>query len=220
MKLNEDYNYISQEEFNKKLELHELWLDGRGGEKLVLKNYVLSDMDMRNALLSHSDLEGCIFNGSDLSYSRLSSANLTGAIMDCVNLKKATMSCTILDFSTISNCDMTKAHLSSASLICTNLYDNNLTDAYLSNVEVAGVKGIDLFSVKGVGRLRDGLVYAPSLSTVWYYGKPMSEEEFYEHCLERESEYEDRYMYYIPAIEYVKSVRKTYDLNKEVEKEN
>lgn len=213
MKFKKEYKHITQEEFNEKLELHELWLDGRGGERLVLRDYILTDIDMRNALLSNSILEGCIFDGSDLSYSKLYGANISCVSMNNVNLKKSTMSCTNLDFSTISNCDMTKADLSSASLVSTNLYNNNMKDIYLSDVDVRGVKGIDLFSVTGVGVTKGRLVYAPSLNTVWYYGTPMSEEEFYNHCLKGEEEYEHEYKYYIPAMEYVKTIKKMYDFN-------
>lgn len=73
---------INQEELNKILKEHELWLKREGGKRANLSNVDLRYTDLRYTNLSNADL-----SYSNLSYSNLKDANLRCADLSSANLK-------------------------------------------------------------------------------------------------------------------------------------
>ena len=79
---------MNQEELNKILEDHKLWLAGKGGQKANLRNADLSSANLRGASLSCANLSNANLSGANLRsanlsyaklcYTNLSSANLVG----------------------------------------------------------------------------------------------------------------------------------------------
>lgn len=84
---------INQEELNKILKEHELWLiDEEGGKRADLSNtnleYAdLTYVDLTYANLIHADLTYADLIHADLSYSNLKDANLSNANLSSTNLK-------------------------------------------------------------------------------------------------------------------------------------
>ena len=73
---------INQEELNKILKEHELWLKGEGGKRANLRCVDLSNANLRRANLEDADL-----SYSNLSNSNLRDANLNSADLNSANLK-------------------------------------------------------------------------------------------------------------------------------------
>ena len=126
---------ISQEELNKILNDHKLWLEGKG-DKYADLSYVnlshtnLSHIDLRGANLAHTDL-----TGTDLSYTDLKHAKITNANLVHANLKYADLSDVNLRYADLSDADSRGANLSDADLRHTDLSDANLSDANLKDVK-------------------------------------------------------------------------------------
>ena len=94
---------INQEELNKILKEHELWLKGEGGKRADLSNTDLSNINLSNA---------------NLKYANLSNANLKDADLKDSNLRFTNLRCADL-----SNANLNSANLSSANLSKANLKD-------------------------------------------------------------------------------------------------
>ena len=94
---------ISQEELNKILKEHELWLKGEG---------------RKCADLSNANLRGI----------NLSNVDLTGANLEDANLRGATLVHTDLRCTTLIRADLTSANLSNANLSSANLSNADLKD--------------------------------------------------------------------------------------------
>ena len=85
---------INQEELNKILKEHKLWLKGEGGKRADLENTNLKDIYLKNtnledANLSYANLEDANLRcanlkNSDLRYANLSYANLKGSYLEGV----------------------------------------------------------------------------------------------------------------------------------------
>ena len=78
---------MNQEELNKILKEHELWLEGEGGKCADLSNVDLRYTDLRYTNLSNADLRYTNLSYSNLSYSNLKYANLRCADLSSANLK-------------------------------------------------------------------------------------------------------------------------------------
>ena len=124
---------ISQEELNKILESHELWLRGEGGIQADLSNVDLSYSnlrcaDLKDANLSNADLRGANLRCADLTHADLTYADLTYADLKYANLryvdlKYANLSHADLRYTDLTHADLTYANLSHADLLRTNLKD-------------------------------------------------------------------------------------------------
>ena len=101
---------INQEELNKILKEHELWLKGEGGK--------------------------C----ADLSYADLIYANLSNANLEYANLEYADLSYVDLTYANLTHADLTYADLIHTDLSYSNLKDANLSNANLSNANLKDVK--------------------------------------------------------------------------------
>lgn len=71
---------ITQEELDRLLELHKLWLqsDYKEGSKLIISFLDLSDLNLSNRSFVQSSIKECNLSNSDLSNSDFSNADLTG----------------------------------------------------------------------------------------------------------------------------------------------
>ena len=83
---------MNQEELNKILKEHELWLIGEGGKRADLKfadlsNVNLSDVNLRHADLGDTNLRYTDLNYADLEYANLEEADLRRARLIGANLK-------------------------------------------------------------------------------------------------------------------------------------
>ena len=88
---------INQEELNKILKEHKLWLKGEGGKRADLENTNLKDIYLKNtnlqyANLKNADLECVNLRGSNLRYANLRNANLQYTNLAEVNLEDANLS--------------------------------------------------------------------------------------------------------------------------------
>ena len=99
---------LTQEELNKRIELHELWVssEGKEGEQLALNGYDLSGLD---------------FKGANLTEAFLYNTNLTDADLSNTNLTKA-----YLHKSILINADLSNANLFGANFIIVDLTNANL----------------------------------------------------------------------------------------------
>lgn len=88
---------ITQEDLNERIIRHEKWLRGeKGGKRLKLKNYDLSekkftDINLSKAVLKNCDLSYCIFTNANLS-----NANLSQSMLDYVEFNYVDFTHTIL----------------------------------------------------------------------------------------------------------------------------
>jgi hypothetical protein len=127
---------MNQEELNKILELHEMWLNGdpKGRRayfyRADLRKANLGGADLTKADLSGADLRGANLGGAKLIWAVLSGADLSGACLYKANLGGA---------------DLRNARLSYANLSWAYLYGADLRGADLSGANLAG---IDLHEAK------------------------------------------------------------------------
>ena len=107
---------INQEELNKILKEHKLWLKGEGGKRADLENTNLKDVYLRNANLQYANLKDANLElvnlrGSNLRYANLQHANLQYTNLAEVNLEDANLRC-----ANLKNSDLRYANLSYANL--------------------------------------------------------------------------------------------------------
>ena len=124
---------ISQEELNKILKEHEMWLKNEEGGKCAdLRDTDLRGVDLSNIDLSGADLKGANLSDADLSDSILNNANLWNTNLSYTNLRGSDLS-----YTNLSESDLNNADLSNANLICINLYSSNLKDANLTDANLS-----------------------------------------------------------------------------------
>ena len=128
---------ISQEELNKILKLHELWLDTNGEEG---KCADLSNADLRGANLRCSDLRYANLSCSNLRYAYLTDADLSNACLNYANLSGAYLIGTNLTGTDLSGVDLNGADLRDADLRDADLRYANLNKADLNDAKLSNVK--------------------------------------------------------------------------------
>ncbi len=112
---------LTQEEINKRLKLHKMWLNGEdGGVRADLKGENLRGADLRSADLRRTNLEGADLRGADLRGADLRSADLRRT-----NLEGADLRCA----------DLRRTNLEGADLKYASLKDANLSDTDLRGVD-------------------------------------------------------------------------------------
>ena len=104
---------INQEELNKIVREHELWLKGEGGKRANLEYADLKYVNLKYVNLKYADL-----SNADLKYTNLSNADLRYTNLRCADLR-----CADLRHTNLSNADLSNANLSSADLSSTDLKD-------------------------------------------------------------------------------------------------
>jgi hypothetical protein len=114
---------MKQEELDKILEEHKLWLDTR----------FTSDIKGTRANLTRANLRGANLSCADLSYANLRGANLRGA-----NLRGAKLSCADLRGANLRGANLSCAKLSCAKLSCADLRGAKLSCADLRRADLSG----------------------------------------------------------------------------------
>ena len=148
-----------QEELNKILDLHELWVKGSSkGKKADLSDKDLSGLDFSNrnliriimnkanlsnaklwnANFSHANLSNANLSYANLSYANLSKANLFKANLSFANLSYASLYKANLSFANLSLADLSEANLSNAKISGTNFYSLRLSGSKLENLDFSG----------------------------------------------------------------------------------
>lgn len=186
---------ITQEELDKKLELHELWLDDNmQGVRLDLSGFDLRGIDLEGANLQYASLRG-----SNLIASNLKHANLTEADLNDTNLIASKLKHANLTDADLTDANLSNAYLTGADLIYACLNDANLTEADLtganlnyadlSGANTANIQGLKVFSIDNIGTFKGKVTYIPKLDKVFagcwkgslerflYKGLAMNEED-------------------------------------------
>lgn len=131
--------WISKEELEKKLSLHQKWLNGDiDGEKLILKDKCLSDM-----ILTGINLQGAELSNIDFSRTNLTDANFSETICWDIKARNANF----------SMCNFKGAKLNHCFFYDTNLKDADLTDVFMQDVALNGASliGANLSGAKLYG---------------------------------------------------------------------
>jgi hypothetical protein len=154
---------VEEQELEKVLEQHQLWLksDGKEGAKADLRRISLNgedldEVDLRGADLSSADLsEANIlyadFSGANLSGANLSGADLSGANFSGVDLSYANLQATNFRETDLENANLANANLSEAvlsfadlrganfentNLLFANMYDSFFGDTILHGISI------------------------------------------------------------------------------------
>ena len=114
---------INQEELNKILKEHELWLKGEGGKRANLRRADLSNANLNHTNLMHADLKYADLSYANLRGADLRGANLRRADLRGANLRRANLEDADLSYSNLSNSNLRDANLNSANLSSANLKD-------------------------------------------------------------------------------------------------
>lgn len=197
---------ITQEELDKKLKLHELWLnhDERGVildlSRTDLRGLNLTSTNLSGANLEHADLSNTNLSGTNLShgilkYANLKGVNLIGADLSGTNLTDADLSYVNLIGANLVDTNLSGANLSFTDLRNSNLVGSNLTDANLkstnfSNANTANIQGLKVFSVDSIGTFKGKATYIPKLDKVFAGCWKGSLKEFLKQGLEMNKENE------------------------------
>ena len=116
---------MTQEELNKVLELHKLWVrDKKEGVYADLRDANLEDADLRNA-----NLRGANLVGATLRDAALLGANLRGANLEDADLVGADLVGVTLRGANLRGANLEDANLEDANLAGANLEGANLEDA-------------------------------------------------------------------------------------------
>ena len=120
---------ITKSEFDKKMELHRLWIEKREGgerasfsgmhfcEEFDMSGMDLSFVDFTDAYLYGANLSGSDLTGADFSGAYMEEANLNGAKINNAHFNKAYMRCATLTGAEISHSSFEGANLNEASLM-------------------------------------------------------------------------------------------------------
>jgi len=160
---------MTQEELNKILEDHKLWLKtgGEKGAKADFKGADLRRISLAGANLEAADLSWADLSGANLSLANLfkanlentslyranlSLANLESANLSRANLEAANLSEANLRWANFSKAYLSGANLSEANLLLANLFQADLAGANLSgaNLSQTNFEGTNLEGVKGL----------------------------------------------------------------------
>ena len=107
---------INQEELNKILKEHKLWLKGEGGKRADLENTNLKDVYLKNANLQYANLKDA----------NLEMVNLRGSNLRYANLRNANLQYTNLAEVNLEDANLSYANLEDANLRCANLKNSDL----------------------------------------------------------------------------------------------
>lgn len=116
---------INQEELNKILKEHELWVKGKGGKRA----------DLRCANLENADLEYVNLKYADLKYANLSNTDLSNTDLRYTNLRCVDLRYTDLRYTNLSHSDLSYSNLSNANLSNANLSNADLSSANLKDIK-------------------------------------------------------------------------------------
>ena len=129
-----------EEELNKILEQHNLWLETNGNEG-ARANFYKADLEYVNlngANLEKANFEGANFNGANLSGANLQLADLSEASLFEANLFKADLRGSNFEKANLVTANLSKAILHRANLEEANLLGADLSGADLSRANLEG----------------------------------------------------------------------------------
>ena len=114
---------MNQEELNKILKEHELWLIGEGGKRANLKFADLSNVNLKDVNLRYADLRYTNLSNVNLRYANLRYTDFRNAYLGHADLKFAD-----LEYADLRHADLGDANLREADLRCAKLIGANLKD--------------------------------------------------------------------------------------------
>lgn len=144
----EHKNVITKNEFDKKMELHRLWVEkGTVGARASFsgmhfaEEFDMSGMDLRavdftNAYLYGANLSGSDLTGADFSGANMSQANLSGAKINNAHFKKAYMRGATLTGAMINRSTFDGAYLYNASFMNATIFHTHMSGAYITNAVI------------------------------------------------------------------------------------
>ena len=145
---------ITQDEFNRKYDLHQKWLDDNSkGERLNLSNTDLRGINfIRRKNLQHSNLALTNLHSANLYSANLHSANLYSANLHSANLHSANLYSANLHSADLYSANLHSADLRWANLHSATLHSANLTlaDLYSANLHSTNLSSADLRWARGV----------------------------------------------------------------------
>lgn len=119
---------ITQEEIDKKVEAHELWLNSNGtqGEKAYFINALIKGKNFNNrnlcsVIFRNTNFDNTEFSYANLAYSNFNQCNITNTTYHFANLKNA-----VFENTTLSDVDFTYS----------NLYKTNFSNAKIESIYV------------------------------------------------------------------------------------
>ena len=146
----------TEEELNKILEDHKLWLTDRTtGKRADLSGANLENVNLTLANLSNADLRHANLRYADLRDANLNFAGLEGADLICANLIDTDLRYANLENADLGDTNLSGANLSYTRLMNANLSDTNLSDANLkrANLRGANLSGANLENANLVGTI-------------------------------------------------------------------
>ncbi|QYC52038.1 pentapeptide repeat protein [Staphylococcus phage vB_Sau-RP15] len=155
---------ITQEELDKVLKEHKLWLDSNSEEGAKAD---LSYTILRNANLEDANLRGANLKGADLTRAILTCANLSYADLIEANLQGVDLAGADLYYADLRKANLTDASLNEANLEYADLTNTDLRDADLSQASTQNIKGLNIYSIDNIGTFNGKVTYIPSLDTVF-----------------------------------------------------
>ncbi|WWT40077.1 hypothetical protein [Staphylococcus phage PT94] len=164
---------ITQKELDKKLKLHELWLDDNTrGIRLDLNWVDLEEVDLEGANLQYASLRGSNLRNvnlrrTNLQYVDLNEANLYFSDLAFANLKAASLIEVNLKGSDLTNANLNYTDLNDADLSNTDLTDANLNYADLQGANITHIQGLKVFSIDNIGTFKGKVTYIPKLDKVF-----------------------------------------------------
>ena len=134
---------MTQEELNKILEDHALWLEGKGGKRADLSGASLREADLsgaslRGADLCEADLRGASLCEADLCRANLYGAKLREADLYGAKLREADLYGADLYGAKLREADLCRANLCEANLCRANLRGADLCEANLYGAALSG----------------------------------------------------------------------------------
>ena len=107
---------MNQNEIEKVLSNHKIWLESNNGERADLRNADLGGANLRHANLRHADLRDANLRDANLILANLSLANLRNADLSGANLGGADLCHANLRHANLRNTDLSGADLRHADL--------------------------------------------------------------------------------------------------------
>ena len=157
---------MKQEELEKILKDHEVWLSESGGERADfshadLRRADLRRADLRRAIFTDADLIGTRLAGADLRRASLADADLSGADLDRTSLVGADLYGTDLEGAYLHHADLSNAECSHANFIGADLFGADLRHADLENADLrrANLSGANLAGAHLAGADLRGVLY-------------------------------------------------------------
>ena len=126
---------INQEELNKILKEHKLWLKGEGGKRADLENTNLKDVYLKNTNLQYANLKYADLECVNLRGANLRNANLKNVNLQYTNLAEVNLEDANLQYANLEDANLKNANLKNADLQYANLNYANLKGSYLEGVK-------------------------------------------------------------------------------------